>query len=76
MGLSAVAQLRNAHLGPFGPIGMPRWAAFVDADRAAADRGVNADLIPEAERHTGAAVLADLGDVGLWRYEHLTTLGP
>jgi hypothetical protein len=76
MGLGAVAQLRYAHLGPFGQIRMPRWAAFIDADRAAADRGFNADLIPKAGRHPGAAVLADLGDVGLWRCEHPTTLGP
>jgi hypothetical protein len=54
---------------------MPRWPAFVDADRAAADRGFNADLVPEAGRHPGETVLADPGDVSLWRCGHPSTLG-
>jgi len=76
MGVGAVAQLGDAHLGPFGQVRMPRWPAFVDADRAAADRGFNADLVPEAGRHPGAAVLTDPGDVSLWRCGHPSTLGP
>jgi hypothetical protein len=74
MGVGVVAQLSDVHLGPFGQVRMPRWSAFVDADRAAADRGFNADLVPEAGRHPGAAVLADPGDVGLWRCGHSSTL--
>jgi antitoxin YefM len=74
MGVGVVAQLSDAHLGPFGQVRMPRCSAFVDADLAAADRSFNADLVPEAGRHAGAAVLADPGDVGLWRCGHSSTL--
>ena len=76
MGVGAVAQLGDAHLGPFGQVRMPRWPAFVDADRAAADRGFNADLVPEAGWHPGAAVLADPGDVSFLWCGHPSTLGP
>ena len=45
MGVGVVAQLSDAHLGPFGQVRMPRRSAFVDADRAAADRSFNPDLV-------------------------------
>ena len=57
MGVGVVAQLSDVHLGPFGQVRMPRWSAFVDADRAAADRGFNADLVPEAGRHPATRMI-------------------
>ena len=55
---------------------MPRWAAIEDGDRVAADDCLDADLVAKAGWDPGSAVLADLGDVGVWRCGHTTTLGP
>jgi hypothetical protein len=74
VGIGAVAQLSNAYLGPLGQVRMPRRAAVEDGDRVAADCCFNADLMAKAGRYPGPAIHADLGDVGLWRFGHPTTL--
>jgi hypothetical protein len=72
----AVAQLGYRYLGLFGQVGVPRRAAVEDGDGAAADGGFDADLVPKAGWNPVPAILADLGDLGLGRCGHTTTLEP
>jgi hypothetical protein len=74
-GVGAVAQLGHAYLGPFGQVRVPRRSAAEDGDRVAADCRFDADLVKKAGWDPGSAVLAYLGDIGLWRCGHPTTLG-
>jgi hypothetical protein len=75
VGAGAVAQLGHAHLGPSGQVRVPRRSAVEDGDRVSADGGFDADLVEKAGWDPGSAVLADLGDVGLWWCWHPTTVG-
>lgn len=76
VGAGAVAQLGHPYLGPFGQVRVPRRTAVKDGDRVAADGGFDADLVAKARWDPGSAVLADPGNIGLWRHRHPTTLGP
>jgi len=68
--------LGHADLGPFGQVRVPRRAAVEDDDRVAVNGGFDADLVAKAGGDPASAVPTDLGDVGLWRCGHSTTLGP
>src|SRR5690348_1884446 len=48
VGAGAIAELRDAHLGPFGQVRLPRGTALEDGYRAAADAGFDPDLIAQA----------------------------
>ena len=76
VGIGAVAHLSHAYPGPFGQVRVPRRAAVKDGDRVAAHCRFDADLMAKAGWHPGIAILADLGDVGLWRFGHPTALEP
>ena len=76
VGTVAVAQLGHAYLGPFGQVWVPRRATVEDGDRVTADGCFDADVVAKASRDASLAVLADAGNVGLWRCGHVTTLRP
>ena len=70
MDVGAVAQLSHAYLGPLGQVRVPRRAAVEDGHRGAADGCLDAYLVAKVGWDPVLAVLADPGDVGLWRCGH------